>query len=135
MTNLPLDAAASDVMLTIDTTGYEPTFDGMFPTAVGQTLLRGFATRSRRNVYRGQLVRYRYDATRAVVATEVQAIDLSQETCDQVEIHFVARLFYFGFVNVGDSRLPEPDFVFDVTGAPPTIASKMQPYASNQPSP
>lgn len=133
MTNTPLDPRAREVMLTIDTTGYGPTLDGLFPTAVGQTLLRGFVTRQGPNRYAGQLVRYRYDAARAVVGTELQALEVSVPACDRVEISFLARLFYFGFVNAGEARLPEPDIRFDVAGAPPTAAIRMQPYAANAP--
>jgi hypothetical protein len=131
---IPLDVRAKGIGLIVDTTGDgDPTGGGLFPSAAGQSNPRGFATPEGRNSYAGQLVRYIYDETRAVVGTEVQVVDIEQTDCKTLAVSIVARLFYFDFVNPGDAQLPTPDIYVDGSGFPPTEAKRMLPYSVNAP--
>jgi hypothetical protein len=134
LNTIPLDVRAKRVGIIVDTTGDgDPTAGGLFPTATGQSNPRGFATSEAPNGYAGQLVRYIYDESRAVVGTEVQVVDIAQTDCKTLAIGIVARLYYFDFVNPGDAQLPTPDIYIDGSGFPPTEAKRMLPYAVNAP--
>lgn len=131
---VPFGPAARNVELVIDTTGDgDPTAGGRFPTAVGQTHPRGFATKDAPNSYTGQLVRYIYDASRAVVGTEIQVVSIEQTDCNTLAIGFETLSFYFYFVNPGDTQLPTPDLDVDVSGFPAIEAKRMLPYRLNAP--
>lgn len=130
----PADVRGKNVMLIVDTTGNaDPTAGGLVATATGQGNPRGFATREASGRYAGQLVRYMYDASRAVVGTELQVVSIEQRDCKTLAISIVARLFYFTFVNPGEAELPPPDVYIDGSGFPPTEAKRMLPYRLNQP--
>lgn len=128
MSNIPLDPLAKKVLVIVDTTGdADPTLHGLFPTAVGQSHPSGFSVKETPNKYRGQLVRYRYDSAGKVASTEIQVTDITFADCNTIKVAFVAQLFYFGFVNPGDTNLPRPDISVDVSKYSPFVAKLMLP--------
>ena len=126
MNNTPLDPGARRVMIAIDTSGdADPTSGGRFPSAIGQSHPTGAVMRVAKDKYQGQLVRYRYDVTGAIVSTEIETVEIIRADCNTATVVFAGLAFYFGFVNPGDNDLREPDISVDVSGFPPFTITKM----------